>query len=201
MMRSLFKSAATIIVMATVLAVGLAATARAGWLSPFGINSTSTDSQVIHAIERTQEVSLISLGIQGITREERNSEVLGHGIPGTSEKVTLMYTFDAKLGIDGAKVKVKRAGEHGYRISIPDFIFIGYDEPVFEEIDQDGGILRAMTKDIDRVAMVNKVLDDDAQDDYLTSNVDVLEDQARVFYETLIKGVDPDATVSFDFAS
>ncbi|MCB0888879.1 MAG: hypothetical protein KDB38_05720 [Nocardioidaceae bacterium] len=34
-----------------------------GWTSGFAVSSNSHDSQVIQAIERTQEVSLLSLGI------------------------------------------------------------------------------------------------------------------------------------------
>jgi hypothetical protein len=35
---------------------------------------------VIHAIERTQEVSLLSLGIQGLKEEDESGEILGKSI-------------------------------------------------------------------------------------------------------------------------
>lgn len=197
----MIKSAITVALTASLLAVGLFASAKAGLLSPFGIESSSSDSQVIRAVERTQEVSLVSLGIQGIIKEEKSRTVFGVSLPGSGEKVLIQYTFSAKLGIDGTKVQVEQKGEHSYRVSIPDFIFIGYDQPVFEEVAEDSGVLRALTEDIDRAEMINKVLDDDAQDDYIASNIDVLEDQTRVFYETLIKGVDTDASVAFTFSS
>ncbi len=50
--------------LAFLLAIGVFTVVKnQGWLSPFGIESESHDSQVIQAIERTQEVSLLSLGI------------------------------------------------------------------------------------------------------------------------------------------
>lgn len=64
-------------------------------LSPFGITSTSHDTQVIRALERTQEVSLISLGVQGIKEETANASVLGKSIPGTGKSTFIQYEFNA----------------------------------------------------------------------------------------------------------
>ena len=74
-----------------------------GWLSPFGVGSSTHDSQVIQAMTRTQEVSLMSLGIQGILEKEQDREVFGASIPGTGERVLLLYKFTAKLGLDNEK--------------------------------------------------------------------------------------------------
>ncbi len=172
-----------------------------GWLSPLGIKSESHDSQVIRAIERTQEVSLLSLGVQGIKEEDRCTEALGECIPGTGETVFLQYNFAAKLGIDGAEVKVTKTGKSAYLISVPEFIFIGYDEPTFKVAVEDGGVLDWATPDIDKVEMVNEILNDDARETYIASNEELLEEQTRVFYDSLITSIDPAIETTFEFRS
>lgn len=172
-----------------------------GWLSPFGINSESNDSRVIRTIERTQEVSLVSLGIQGITDEDRCATTFGKCMPGTGKKVFLQYSFAAKLGIDGTEVKVRKTGENAYVISVPEFIFIGYAKPTFKVAVEDGGVFDFVTPKIDKVEMINNILDDDAQESYIASNKEILEDQTRVFYDALIASVNPDAVTTFEFRS
>jgi hypothetical protein len=172
-----------------------------GWLSPFGIESESNDSQVVQAIERTEEVSLLRLSIQGIMDKTENREVFGQAIPGTAEKVFLQYNFDAKLGLDGAEVTVSKTGENAYLISVPEFSFIGYDEPTFEVAVEDGGPLSWATPDVDQVEMVNEILDGDEQDEYLASHEDLLRDQTKVFYDRLVTSIDPSASTTYEFRS
>lgn len=172
-----------------------------GWLSPIGIDSNTQDSQVIQAIERTQEVSLMSLGIQGILQKEQSSTVFGQSIPGTGERVLIVYKFTAKLGVDGEQVQVEETGENAYTVTVPDFMFIGTQEPTFEVPVEDGGILRFVTPDIDQLELVNEILSDDGKQEYVDSNVDLLQDQTRVFYDSLITSVVPDAEVTYEFAS
>lgn len=180
-------------------AVGVGAAAKVGLLSPLGINSESKDSQVVTAIKRTQEVSLLSLGIQGIKSEKRNSEAFGFSVPGSSETVFMQYEFDAKLGIDGAEVDVKRTGQSAYTVTVPEFIFIGYSDPVFEVATEDNGVLSWTTPDIDKVEMVNEILNDESRATYLAEQRGALQEQAQVFYESLITGIDPAAKTSFEF--
>ena len=172
-----------------------------GWLSPIGIDSSTQDSQVIQAIERTQEVSLMSLGIQGILQKEQSSTVFGQSIPGTGERVLIVYKFTAKLGVDGEQVQVEETGEDAYTVTVPDFTFIGTQEPTFEVPVEDGGILRFVTPDIDQLELVNEILSDDGKQEYIDSNLDLLQDQTRVFYDSLITSGVPDADVTYEFAS
>lgn len=172
-----------------------------GWLTPLGINSESHDSQVIHAIERTQEVSLLSLHVQGIKDEDQSAEIFGKSIPGTGEQAFLQYNFNAKLGFDGAEVKVTETGKNAYLISVPEFIFIGYAEPTFKVAAEDRGVLSWATPDINQVEMVNEILNDDARQTYIASNEDLLEEQTRTFYDSLITSIDPAAVTTFDFRS
>lgn len=198
MTRQLTKLALTFL--AFVLAIGAFLGAKnLGWLSPIGITSESSDSQVVRAIERTQEVSLLSLGIQGIKQENRSAKVFGKTVPGTGEKVFLQYNFDAKLGIDGADVKVTKTGEHAYTVSVPEFIFIGYAEPTFTVAVEDGSVLSWVTPDINKVDMINEILNDDARKKYVASNQDLLKDQTKVFYDSLIKSIDPTVETTFEF--
>lgn len=200
MTRQLTRLGLTLL--AFLLAIGLFTAAKnLGWLSPLGISSGSHDSQVVRAIERTQEVSLLSLGIQGIKQENRTAKVFGKSVPGTSEKVFLQYNFDAKLGIDGAKVKVTKTGAQTYVVSVPEFSFIGYAEPTFTVAAEDGGALSWVTPDIDKVQMINEILNDDARKEYIASNQDLLKDQTKVFYDSLIKSIDPAVETTFKFNS
>lgn len=188
--------------LAFLLAIGAFTVVKGqGWLSPLGIASESSDSQVIRAVERTQEVALLSLAVQGIKDEKQSAEAFGKSIPGTGQTVFLQYDFDAKLGIDGAAVTVTRTGEKAYLVSVPDFSFIGYGEPTFRVAVEDGGILSWATPEIDKVEMVNEILDDDARTTYLAENEELLQDRARVFYDSLISSIDPEIETSYEFRS
>ena len=189
-------------IVAGILAAGLLfiGATKIGLLSALGVTSTSEDSQVIQAIERTQEVSLLSLRIQGIRSKDRSSDIFGAEIPGSTEKVILQYNFTAKLGIDGEKVKVKKTGAHTYRVTIPDFIFIGYDKPTFKVAAEDSGVLSWVTPDIDKVEMVNEILNSSAREKYVDSNEDLLQDQTKAFFKGIITSVDPAAKAEFDFS-
>lgn len=204
MTRRLTSSALRLlsVLLTFVLAIGLFTVVKnQGWLSPFGIKSESDDSQVIRAIKRTQEVSLLSLGIQGIKEKDQSRKIFGKTIPGTGEKVFMRYDFDAKLGIDGAGVKVTKTGKNGFLISVPKFKFIGYDKPTFKVAVEDGGVLSWATPDIDKVEMINEILNDDARQKYIDSNEDLLQEQTKVFYNRLITSIDPAVVTRFEFRS
>lgn len=172
-----------------------------GWLTAFSIESSSRDSQVIHAIERTQEVSLLSLGIQGIREEDQRGSVLGWEVPLTGKTLFMQYSFDAKLGLDGQQVEVTRTGENSYQVSIPRFGFIGYDNLDFKVAVEDGSALSWATPDIDQAELITEILNDEARETYVSKNEDLLRGQAELFYSTLISSVVPDAQTEFEFRS
>jgi hypothetical protein len=180
--------------------VGFTVLKNAGLLSPLGIKSETADSQVVQSIKRTEEVSLLALGIQGITSEERCSTAFGKCVPGTSDEVYMQYNFTGKLGIDGAGVEVTESGADTYTISVPTFEFIGYSEPTFEVAVTDDGVLSWVTEDIDQAAMITKILSDDAQQKYLDDNEAMLQEQTRVFYDNIIMSVAPQAKITYEFA-
>lgn len=171
-----------------------------GLLSPFGIDSEGQDTQVINAVTRTQEVSLVSLAVEGITEEKQpNRDVLGLDIPGTGRATFVRYSFDAKLGINGESVQITKTAANAYLVIIPDFLVIGYDQPSFEIAVEDDGVLSWVTPDISEVEMVNGVFGYAAQEKYLQDYRGQLEDQAQVFYNSLITSIDPAAETTFEF--
>lgn len=199
--KFVFRAVVPLIILGMVAVGALWGLQRLGLTSVFGTQSETHDSQVIRAVARTQEVSLLRLAVQGITEEDKNREVFGQSIPGTGEKVFLQYQFDAKLGINGALVTVKKAGKNTYHVSIPEFTFIGYDNPNFKTAAEDGGALSWFTPDIDKVEMIDQILDSDARQKYIESNTEALEEQAKAFYGGLISGIAPHAEVVYDFSS
>ena len=165
----------------------------------FSQKSESHDTQVINAVDRVEQIALVSLGIQGITESTASSEVFGLTVPGSDRATFVQYSFRGKLGIDGEDVTVTPTGENSYRVTIPTFIFIGYDKVDFKVAAEDNGILSWVTADIDPLDIVNEVLDEAAQQEYLKTNRDVLEEQAQTFYRSIMTSVDPDAVVEFEF--
>jgi hypothetical protein len=202
-MSRISKAAARLLIVFVVFLVaivGFTTLKNAGLLSPLGVKSETSDSQVVQSVKRTEEVSLLALGIQGITSEERCSTAFGKCVPGTSDKVFLQYTFTGKLGIDGAAVDITESGPDTYAISVPAFEFIGYSEPTFEVAVTDDGVLSFVTEDIDQAEMITKILGSQAQQQHLEDNKDLLQEQAKVFYDNIIRSVSPDATITYEFA-
>ncbi len=200
LVRALKRLSPLVLIVALVGAVVVGG-AKLGLWPIFGVDSSTSNSQVIQAVERTQEVSLVSLHVQGLKDEKRSRTVFGKALPGTSEKVFLQYAFDAKLGIDGSAVEVTPTGEQSYRITIPEFTFIGYEEPTFKVAVEDGSLLSWTTPDIDKVEMINEILNGEERQTYIESNAETLEDQARTFYESLLTSIDPDISTTFEFAA
>lgn len=196
----MLKASLLVVVVLVVAVGGLGVAVTQGWLSPFGIDVERKDSQVITAVERTQEVSLLSLAVQGLTSEQRDREVFGQTVPGSAETVYIEYSFDAKLGVDGEQVDISSPRANSYVVSVPDFMVVGYDEPTFEVAVEDNGVLSWVTPDVDQLDMVNDVFDDDAREQYLAEQQTALQEQAKVFYDSLISGIDPEASITYEFA-
>jgi hypothetical protein len=49
--------------------------------------------------------------------------------------------------------------------------------------------------------MINDILNDDARQTYIASNEDLLQEQTKVFYNSLINSVDPAVVTKFEFRS
>lgn len=169
-------------------------------LGLIGDNRESRNSEVVSAITREQKVVLLSMAIQGLDIEKDKSDVLGWNVPGTTKTAFLQYSFDAKLGIDGEAVDVEKAGEKKYVVTIPEFAFIGFDNVEFDTVAEDNGVISAVTSDIDTAKVITEILNDDTKSDYLAQNDALMRDQAKVFYEGIIRGIDPEIDVEFVYA-
>lgn len=169
-------------------------------LTPFGTDSSQKDTQVINAVTRIEQIALVSLAIEGITENRSNSELFGVDVPWSDRVSFIRYSFDAKLGLNGEDVTVTQTGENSFEIELPEFIFIGHDQINFALAAENNGVLSWVTADIDPLEIVNEVLDEDAQAEYVKKNAELLEDQAESFYRSLVLSVNPEANVKFVFA-
>ncbi|MEV8181536.1 hypothetical protein [Specibacter sp. NPDC078692] len=168
--------------------------------SLFSSSSNERDSQVIQSVTRVQEVALLSLHIEGVDRHESNGEIFGVAIP-ASEKTTLVqYKIDAKLGIDGSQVKIEPTGPNSFRVTIPQFIGIGFDDPVFEDPLENNNALSWLAAPAVQTRMINNILSDENKQKYIIQNAAALKEQAKVFYSGIIASVDPEITIDFEFA-
>lgn len=167
---------------------------------PITTVTESTDSKVIQAISREEQVVLVSLGIQGLHRTDKEAKLWKFDVPWSERTQLIQYDYKAKLGIEGRDVRVVSTGEHAYRVNVPEFIFIGHSDEHFETVIEDNGVLSILTDDIDAAAAVTEVLNDDEKNKQLTQNRELLEEQATNFYEGIITGIDPDAVIDVRFA-
>ena len=164
-------------------------------------DTENRSSQVIQAIQREEQVVLLSLGIQGIEEEnKKNASFFGISVPGTGKTTFLQYSFYAKLGIEGGEVRITESGEGKYQISIPEFIFIGHDKIDFRLVVEDNGVLSWTREKIDQTKMINAILSGKGKQAYIEKHDEILRDQAINFYTSIVKSVDNDANIEFDFA-
>ena len=165
----------------------------------FGSESESTDTRVIQSVKREEQVVLLSLGIQGISEKTEKRTFLGVEVPGSDRATFMQYSFNAKLGIDGRDVRIVPVGEKKYRISIPEYIFIGHSNEDFRLVAENNGVLSFITPENDSVEMINSILSADAQAEYIADNEEILREQAVAFYSGIINGIDPEIDISYDF--
>lgn len=163
--------------------------------------TTDSNSQVVTAITRTEEVALVSLGIEGI--RERNTEdgqFLFITIP-NSRAAFLRYSFEAKLGIDANGVVIDDTDYPTIVVNIPEFIVIGMDNQHVEVAAENNDVLSWTTPEIDKVSMVNDIFNDALKAQYLEKNGELLRDQTIAFYTDIVNAIDPSVTLEFVFAN
>lgn len=189
-----------LLVILCLVAVGALWAMRAEFnIFAFGASETR-NTQVINSITRQEQVVLLSLGVQGISEEKvPAARFLGVDVPGSDRASFIEYTFNGKLGIDGKDVRISQTKEGEYLVSIPEFVFIGHDDVDFKFVTENNGALSWVTPEIDPVEMINDILDDEAQDQYIVSNEAVLREQATTFYKSIITSIDSTIEVEFEF--
>lgn len=198
----------TLLVSVLVVAVGLVAFFGGGALAlkdqlpfekPLEVITESSNEKIVTAVERQEQLVLLSTNVQGLSTETVEREVLGKRVPGTSRTQFVKYTYRAKLGIEGGDVTIEETGENRYLISVPDFIFIGHDNEKFETALEDNGVLSWGTPKIDTAKTITEILNDDAKAEQVKENRDLLKGQTRNFYTGIIHGIDDQVKLEFEF--
>lgn len=164
-----------------------------------GTETETVNTQVTNAIDRTGEVALMSLGVQGIERRTDKATFFGMDVPGSERALFLQYEFTGKLGLDGEDVRIEQTADKKYTIRIPKFIFIGFSDPHFQVAVENNGVLSWTTPAIDTTDMTNRILSEESLQAHVTSNREPLTEQAEAFYGGIIAGVDPDIELDFQF--
>lgn len=205
-LRTLGVAVASIVVVGL---AGLVVLLGTGLVGPFArvgldVQNESRSTQVIEAVSKEEEVVLLSLGIQGIEEKSSTSSFFGVEVPGSDRTAFLRYEFRAKLGIDGQSVKIETIDDESFRVTIPEFTFIGHeffseDGKPFKMAVESGGVLSFVTPEIDESEMINQILSDGARAEYIDLNREDLQTQAQVFYSGIIHGVAPAADLEFVF--
>lgn len=167
--------------------------------SLFSTSSSERNSQVVRSVTRVQEVALLSLHIEGVARNESNGAILGVAIPASEKTTLIQYKFNAKLGVDGSQVKIEPTGSQSFRVTIPRFVGIGFDKPVFEDALESNNALSWLTPPAVQTRMVNNILSDENKQELIAQNEDALKEQAQVFYSGIVASVDPEVTLEFEF--
>ncbi|MGO1775571.1 MAG: hypothetical protein ACTHYY_09155, partial [Agrococcus casei] len=78
------------------------------------------------------------------------------------------------LGLEGEPVTIAETGENAYLVTVPEFVFIGHDDAVFETAVEKNGVLSWATPEIDTTDMVNRILSSDAEAEYVSMHTDTL---------------------------
>ena len=195
-----------LLVITVLVVAGMGAAFAFGGLNALALSSLFTsssnerDSQVVQSVTRVQEVALLSLHIEGVATDEKNREILGVAVPASEKTTLIQYKFDAKLGIDGSQVKIEPTGPESYRVTIPQFIGIGFDNPVFEDALESNNALGWLAPPAIQTRMINNILSDKNKQKYITQNEEALKEQTKAFYSGIITSIDPEITIDFEFA-
>ena len=73
------------------------------------------------------------------------------------------------------------------------------NHPEYRVVVAQNGALSFGTQQIDTLDMVNNILTDKAKKEYVDSNRDILEEQAKSFYTSIVQSVSPDTKLNFIF--
>lgn len=209
-MKKFFRARVLVwpLLLATVLAVGGATAAFASgamnavaFSSMFGGNTVRESTEVVAFVVPEQQVVLASAYIQGLEKETTDGKFFGLSIPESERATYIAYKFDAKLGIEGSDVEiVPIAGkENAYRVSIPEFIFIGHSKPRFDDAIESNAMLGWLAQEANQTKMTNDILSDRNTAEYVENSKQMLTDQAKIFYTSIVRSVSPNAEIEFVF--
>lgn len=167
----------------------------------------SRDVQVIRSLKGEEQVILVTAGVTDVQEERGDGLKLAIGdwslftLPGTERSVLVRYDYDAKFGIEGKDVEITQTGDDSYLVTIPKFIYLGYENPDLSVASEENGILSWTTPEIDTTAVFEELLSAAAVDEHINGFRPVLEEQAKVFYTRIVEAIDPTITLEFEFAA
>ncbi|RNE48499.1 hypothetical protein [Corynebacterium alimapuense] len=163
------------------------------------VEVVSNDEKIITAIERQEQLVLLSTNVQGLSEERVNRSFLGRTLIGSERTQFLQYSYRAKFGIEGSEVTVTETDDNQYLIVVPKFIFIGHDSEQFKTAIENNGALSWATPEIDTARTITSILNAETKAEQINDNRDLLEDQARAFYLGIIHSIDDQVEVQFEF--
>lgn len=170
------------------------------WLKPKPtVTVETTISEVVRSLKREEQVVLVSLGVQGITERTVARKVWGKEVPGSKRTLFVQHNYRALLGIDGKQVTVKQTGPKAVEVTIPEFLFIGYNDVSFKTAVEQNGVLSWATPEIDTTNLITEILNAQTKQQHVRDNREILEEQAKAFYGGIIEGVDPTITAKFKY--
>lgn len=162
--------------------------------------SEERDVQVVRSVQGEEQVILLTAGISDIKEESDNQTFFGlFDIPLSDRTSFIRFDFDAKFGIEGKDVEIETLGNETYRITIPAFEFLGYDDSEFSIATESGGLLSWTTPPIDTMEATEELLTDEAVAEHIEGFRPLLEEQAVTFYTRIVSSIQPGATLEFEF--
>lgn len=197
--RTLGVVGVLVLVVAAVAAAFVAGRSMSLIADPISTEVTKDTREVIMAVERREEIVLLSTATEGLHTVQSEGKIFKWSLPRSGRTNILQYSFNTKLGIDGRGVNIREISEDQFRVTIPEFKTIGFSEPKFKTVHRSGGVLSFVTEDIDTAEAINEILNDDSRQVHIDSNRELLQDQARLFYTDLIRAIDEDVSLQFEF--
>ncbi|MDK8791675.1 hypothetical protein [Corynebacterium sp. MSK039] len=167
--------------------------------TPVETVTEQSNSEVIHAVERREEIVLLSTATQGLHTTQNSAKLFKWGVPGSQKLNILQYKFTAKLGIDGKALKIEETEPGHFKLTIPPFKFIGFSDPEFKTVHQHGQVLSFATANIDNAEAINEVLNKEKRQEHIRLNLGLLKDQTKNFYGGIVHAIDPEAKLEYEF--
>ncbi|WP_404442523.1 hypothetical protein LG315_07735 [Microbacterium marinum] len=168
--------------------------------------SESRDTQVIRSITGEEQVVLLTAGMTDVQEERADGLDIALGdwnlftLPGSDRSLLVRYEYDAKFGIEGKDVQISQTADNAYRITIPEFIYLGYANPDLSIANEENGILSWTTPEIDTTEVIEELLSEQAVAQHIDGFRPVLEEQAETFYTRIVEAIDPSITVEFEYS-
>jgi hypothetical protein len=188
-----------------VLVVGaLVAGLAAGLLTPpwlasaLGPQSVIRNEQVVTSIERLEQTDLVELSVQGISTAEGLPPALVRDLPILQNARIMQYSMKVQLGVEG--VDIQTTADHEFRIAVPAFKWTGMDDFQIDRVFNDDEVLSVFTALPSLTEQQNAIVDDELKQKHLEANQQLLRDQAEFYFTKLARSIDPEATLTFEFA-